>query len=98
MYQEYKEFLRSSCNNRAVFVFIPSKDNLLGIRREDLKRLYDHEIAISWIKEKEYLSQNGIRYTFVKLIDGVSVYKYEKTEVLFNLLAQFYRELEQGSI
>lgn len=61
----------------------------------DIKRKYDHEYQTEWIKEKEYLSQNGIRYTFVKLIDGVSVYKYEKTETLFNLLAQFYRELEQ---
>ena len=61
----------------------------------DINRKYDHEYQTEWIKEKEYLSQNGIRYTFVKLINGVSVYKYEKTETLFNLLAQFYRELEQ---
>lgn len=62
-----------------------------------MQRKYDHEFATSWIKEKEYLSQNGIRYNFVKLIDGVSVYKYEKTETLFNLLANFYRELNQNN-
>ena len=58
-----------------------------------MQRKYDHEYSTQWIKEKEYLSQNGIRYNFVKLIDGVSTYKYEKSERLFNLLAQFYREL-----
>ena len=65
-------------------------------RSEDMQRKYDHEYSTQWIKEKEYLSQHGVRYTFVKLIDNVSTYKYEKNETLFKLLAQFYRELNNG--
>ena len=34
--------------------------------------------------------KHGIRYTFVKEIDGVTVWKFKKTEELFNILADFY--------
>ena len=34
----------------------------------------------------------GIRYTFVKRVQEVSVYKYEKTPELFAKLAEFYAQ------
>ena len=34
--------------------------------------------------------KHGIRYTFVKEIDGVTVWKFKKTEKLFHVLADFY--------
>ena len=47
---------------------------------------YDHA-------EMSYLSSKRIRYRFVKEIDGVTVWKYEKTSRLFAALAEFYRQL-----
>ena len=34
--------------------------------------------------------KHGIRYTFVREIDGVTVWKFKKTEELFHVLADFY--------
>jgi hypothetical protein len=36
--------------------------------------------------------RNGINPTFVKVIDGVTTYKYTKTSELFRLLAIFYAQ------
>ena len=51
---------------------------------------YDKEYSTQYVPEVEYLKQHGIRYTFVKEINGVSTYKYTKTPELFNLLGLFY--------
>lgn len=51
---------------------------------------YDKEYSTQYVPEVEYLKKNGIRYTFVKTIDGVSTYKYEKTPTLFRCLEFFY--------
>lgn len=40
----------------------------------------------------KYLLENGIEYTFVKDINGVTTYKYEKTPELFKALEIFYRK------
>lgn len=51
----------------------------------------DHEYACNWAKEVEFLKEKGIRYTFVKTLeDGLVVWKYKKSERLFNALAEFY--------
>lgn len=47
---------------------------------------YDHA-------EMSYLSSKRIRYNFVKEINGLTVWKYEKTPKLFTALADFYRHL-----
>lgn len=41
--------------------------------------------------EVAYLKECGIRYSFVKVIDGVTVWKYEKTESLGLALAKFWK-------
>lgn len=51
---------------------------------------YDKEYSTQYVPEVEYLKQNGIRYTFVKTIHGVSTYKYTKTSTLFKCLEFFY--------
>lgn len=51
---------------------------------------YDIEYSTQYTPEKEYLLQNGIRPSFVKVIDDVTTYKYKKTSELFRLLEIFY--------
>lgn len=36
------------------------------------------------------MTEKGIRYTFVKKVNGLITYKYKKTKELFEALAEFY--------
>jgi len=51
---------------------------------------FDKEYFTQYNKEKDYLKSIGINPTFVKIIDGVTTYKYEKNERLFKALSFFY--------
>lgn len=51
---------------------------------------YDIEYSTQYTPEKEYLSQNGINPTFIKVINEVTTYKYKKTSELFHLLELYY--------
>ena len=53
---------------------------------------FDKEYFTQYTPEKEFLLQNGIGPSFVKVIDGVTTYKYTKTSELFRLLAIFYAQ------
>lgn len=53
----------------------------------------DKEYSCTWMAEQMYLSDHGIKYTFVKTENGVTTYKYKKTEKLFEVLRQFYSKL-----
>lgn len=50
----------------------------------------DQEYSCVWYEEFDYLIKHGLMYTFVKTIDGVTVWKFKKTERLFLILADFY--------
>lgn len=50
----------------------------------------NNEYATSNVDEMMELKRCGIRYTFVKEIDGVTYWKYEKTPRLFETLKNFY--------
>lgn len=50
----------------------------------------DHEYSCVWTEEFNYLTRHGIKYTFVKVKDGVTVWKFKKTEELFRRLSDFY--------
>lgn len=56
------------------------------------RKRFDFEYSTSYKAEVQYLKENGVYYTFVKDIDGVSTYKYKKTSRLFCVLALFYKE------
>jgi hypothetical protein len=56
---------------------------------------WDKEYASQWIPECTYLREHGIRYTFVKTIEGITTYKYEKNANLFETLAEFYHKTEK---
>ena len=53
---------------------------------------FDKEYFTQYTPEKEFLLQNGINPSFIKVIDGVTTYKYTKTSELFGLLAIFYAQ------
>lgn len=56
-----------------------------------MRKRFDFEYATSYKAEVEYLRQKGITYTFVKDVDGISVFKYTKTPELFYWLSVFYK-------
>ena len=53
---------------------------------------FDMEYFTQYTPEKEYLLTHGITPSFVKVINGVTTYKYTKTSKLFQLLAIFYAQ------
>ena len=52
---------------------------------------FDKEYSTQYSPEKDYLLRNGIKPSFVKIIDNVTTYKYIKTAELFRLLSLFYK-------
>ena len=59
------------------------------------KTKFDKEYQTQWNEERDYLKENGINYTFVKEINGISTYKYKKNSELFKTLSSFYMELNK---
>ena len=55
----------------------------------DIKK-FDKEYSTQYPLEVKYLKKHGIKYTFVKIVNGITVYKYSKTSALFETLALFY--------
>ena len=51
---------------------------------------FDKEYSTQYTPEKQYLSECGIEPSFVKVINGVTTYKYTKTSELFKYLMYFY--------
>lgn len=50
----------------------------------------DNEYATTNVYEMKELTRCGIRYTFVKTVDGDTVWKYKKTARLFEVLKRLY--------
>ena len=53
---------------------------------------FDIEYSTQYTPEKEYLLTNGIKPSFVKVINEVTTYKYKKTPELFHYLEIFYAQ------
>lgn len=51
---------------------------------------FDKEYSTQYTPEKDYLLTAGIEPSFVKIINGVTTYKYTKSSELFKALAIFY--------
>ena len=60
------------------------------------KNAFDSEYATEFLREVRFLTEKGIKYTFVKktLPYGISRYKYKKTPALFAALVEFYSMIE----
>lgn len=53
---------------------------------------FDKEYSTQFVPEMKYLLSKGIKYSFVKEINGITTYKYTKTPKLFTALVSFYGE------
>lgn len=51
---------------------------------------FDIEYQTQWRDEVDFLRSVGIRYAFVKRVNGIPTYKYTKNGELFKQLAIFY--------
>lgn len=52
---------------------------------------FDKEYSTTFFDEFKWLSENGIRYSFVKVDEnGQTLWKYKKTPKLFESLKNFY--------
>lgn len=54
---------------------------------------FDKEYSTQWMSEVLFLKSRGIRYSFVKNINGIDTYKYTKSLELFRTLAEFYENV-----
>lgn len=52
---------------------------------------FDKEYSTQFTPEKIFLQSLGIYPSFVKIIDGVTTYKYTKNNKLFVALSMFYK-------
>lgn len=58
-----------------------------------IKKKFDKEYRTQFMKEYDFLTNKGIRYTYVRRgEDGIRTYKYKKTKELFEALAEFYSD------
>ena len=62
---------------------------------ENIKK-FDKEYGTQYPIEYLFLKESGINYTFVKTDNnGLTVWKYKKTEALFLALAKFYKKINK---
>lgn len=54
---------------------------------------WDTEYQTQWLQEVQFLKEHGIRYTWVKTVDGITIWKYKKNVHLFLTLASFYENV-----
>lgn len=50
-----------------------------------------NEYPCTYVEEHKFLQGQGFRYNFVKVIDGVTTWKYPKSSKLFEKLIEFYK-------
>ena len=60
-----------------------------------MKKKFDYEYSTQYVREMKYLESVGIRYDFVKNIDGITTYKYVKNYRLFKALSVFYEQFDR---
>lgn len=60
------------------------------------KNAFDSEYFTEFLREVRFLSEKGIRYTFVRKTPdyNISQFKYKKTPALFAALVEFYSMIE----
>jgi len=69
--------------------------SLFYFREVKYMKKFDKEYSTQFTPEMKYLQSVGINYVFVKDINDVTTYKYEKSPELFKHLEIFYLELKK---
>ena len=78
-----------------VYSLPKGRDVLIIKNRKDNKmKKFDKEYSTQYTPEKDFLLQNGITPSFIKVVNDVITYKYTKTSKLFNLLSLFYKRYD----
>ena len=54
---------------------------------------FGKEYSTQWLQEVNYISDHGVKYSFVKTVNGISTYKYTKCYELFKTLSDFYENV-----
>lgn len=62
----------------------------MTLKKESIFKEYS-EYPTTDLMEVKYLGDLGIRYNFVKVIDGATIYKYIKNKQLFEALSNYKR-------
>lgn len=57
---------------------------------------FDKEYSTQYTPEKKYLLKVGIKPSYVKIIDGITTYKYTKSPELFLALVSFYMDKDNN--
>lgn len=52
---------------------------------------FNNEYPCTYVEEHKFLHKNGFRYNFVKIVDGVTTWKYPKSSRLYEKLMEFYK-------
>lgn len=61
-----------------------------------MDKKFDYEYSTQYVKEMKFLESIGVKYDFVKEIDGITTYKYSKTSKLFRALSIFYEQFDNN--
>lgn len=59
---------------------------------------FDREYATTYKSEVKWLTEHGIKYVFVKVINNLTTYKYKKNSELYHTLGKFYEFLESKNV
>lgn len=59
---------------------------------------FDREYSTTYVKEKQFLDICGVRYAFVKTVNGATTFKYKKTPYLFECLSKFYKQISEKNM
>lgn len=62
------------------------------------KKWFDMEYSTQVKQEVDFLKKCGIRYTYVKRVNTIPVYKYTKNVELFDALKMYYTIKTGGNI
>jgi hypothetical protein len=60
-----------------------------------MNKNFDYEYSTQYVREMKYLESIGIKYNFVKDVDGITTYKYLKSAKLFRALSIFYEQFDK---
>ena len=71
---------------------ILNKEKIILKSYNEKNNKFLNEYPCTYIDEYKFLQAKGFRYSFVKVIDGVTTWKYKKSESLYEALQEYYNK------
>jgi hypothetical protein len=70
--------------------------NNCAMRKKRKMKKIDREYSTQQVEEMQWLKKQGFNYSFVKVVDDITIFKFTKTPALFAALAYYYiRKMER---